>query len=231
MANTGYLFRLPNNDGLILNSVSGFPDFAIPDDEELLIDLIVEEEVVDTFLVLEHWMQERSYYFESVHKVALESDMIITRSATHKNENIFREYMANPGILYTSVDISYPFDYRYPDGHRPVKPVDPTPPDVCKKVVEDLFTLTEVRWGNERYAPYLEFLIHEDMEWDYDLLLLTGSLLQHSFVFNLEEEQDFYDRSLLEKNTRMILTRDVGELSGAGLLTLGYHPDMVLHDD
>ncbi|MDR2540345.1 MAG: hypothetical protein LBD11_00780 [Candidatus Peribacteria bacterium] len=73
-------------------------------------------------------------------------------------------------------------------------------------------------------------MIHEDMEWDYDVLLFTGSLLQNFFVFNLDEEQEFYDRSLLEKNTRMILTRDVGELSGAGLLTLGYHPDIVFND-
>jgi hypothetical protein len=96
LANTGYFFRIPNNEGLILNSVNGFPDFDIPDDKELLLDLIVDDEVVDTFLVLEHWMKDWSYYFESVHKVVLESDTLITRAATHKNENIYSDYMANP---------------------------------------------------------------------------------------------------------------------------------------
>jgi hypothetical protein len=57
---------------------------------------MVNNEVVDTFLVLEKWMQSRDHYKESVHKVLLEGNAIITRAATYENENISTDYMANP---------------------------------------------------------------------------------------------------------------------------------------
>jgi hypothetical protein len=76
-------------------------------------------------------------------------------------------------VLYTYIDIENPFDYRYEDGSRPPKTIDPTPPDACSEVESDLFTLTEIFRGGERYDPYLEFFIHEDMEYTYDSLFLS----------------------------------------------------------
>jgi hypothetical protein len=78
-----------------------------------------------------------------------------------------------------------------------------------------VFTLTEVFRGNDSYDPYLEFLLHEDIQWDYEFLLLTGSLLQTSLLLDLSEETESYDRTRLEKNTRPILAKTVGALSEA----------------
>jgi hypothetical protein len=82
-------------------------------------------------------------------------------------------------------------------------------------VEEDLFTLTEVWRGNATYDPYLEFFIHEDMAYDYDFLLLTGSLIQTSLLLDLDDETESYDRYRLEKNTRLILANQVGNLAEA----------------
>ena len=111
-----------------------------------------------------------------------------------------------------TTDADYYPDYTIP---RPPKPIDPTPPDACSEAESDLLTLTEIFRGNNRYAPYLEFLLHEDMQRDYDFLLLSGSLLQTSLLLNLSKETESYDRDRLEKNTRLILANTVGELAEA----------------
>ena len=61
-----------------------------------MIDLIVDNEITDSFFVLEKWMKSRAHYKESIHKVGMDTDAIITRAATHKSKQIHGDYTANP---------------------------------------------------------------------------------------------------------------------------------------
>jgi len=143
-------------------------------------------------------------------KILLPDRAIITNSREY-SVNIKRGYKGNPGALLVTSNTDF-IDYAVP---KPPKPIDPTPPDACLQAEENLFTLAEIFRGNTTYDPYLEFLIHQDLQWDYEQLFLTGSLLQNSFLLDLSEETESYDRDRLEKNTRLIVTKQVGNLATA----------------
>ncbi|MDR0369917.1 MAG: hypothetical protein LBH96_05450 [Candidatus Peribacteria bacterium] len=55
-------------------------------------------------------------------------------------------------------------------------------------------------------------------------------MLQQPLYLDLDEETESYDRTLLQKNTRLIVAKEVGELSEAGLLTILYHPDLQIQN-
>jgi hypothetical protein len=96
LANDASLFTLPDNEGLIINTTSNYPEFDIPDREALSIDLIVDEQVVDNFFVWANRMQTLNGNKESLHKVLLNSGTIITKATTNDRENIKKGYKANP---------------------------------------------------------------------------------------------------------------------------------------
>jgi hypothetical protein len=50
---------------------------------------------------------------------------------------------------------------------------------------------------------------------DYEQLLLSGSLLQTSLTLDLNDETESYARDDLEKNTRLIVAKQVGNLAEA----------------
>lgn len=218
LANDGSMFK--NISEILVNADGNIPTFSIPDDEEILLELIYDEKIIDTFFVNKYRVERRNDYQVSFHKLLTDIWPIVTRAASNDTENIKKYLQANPWIFYTyAEDI---VDYAYPPGQ---KPLEPTSPDICFSVEEDVVTISEVfRWW-ERYDPYIEFFIHEDIEEKYSGLLLSWSLLQTSLFVDLDEEMESYDRSHLQKNTRVLLTKQVGNLSEAGLLTLLYHPD------
>jgi hypothetical protein len=71
IANTPQPFSLPNNEGLLINANYNMPEFNISDAETVNIDLIINNEVIDTFFVLANWVTSRDDYMESFHKVLL----------------------------------------------------------------------------------------------------------------------------------------------------------------
>jgi hypothetical protein len=170
----------------------------------------VDEKVIDIFSADVSWVQQRDDRMVAFQKILLPDRMIVTNSREY-SVNIRRGYKANPGALLITNDGGY-VDYTIP---RPPKPTDPTPPDACSEVEPDLFTLTEIFRGNTTYDPYLEFFIHEDIQWDYEKLFLTGSLLQTSLTLDLSDETESYDPDRLQKNTRLILAKKVGHLAEA----------------
>lgn len=224
LANTGYFFRLPSPDGLLINDLFDFPAFDISDREELSVELLQDDRVVDTFSVDSSWVYKRDNKQMSFQKIILPDRYIISNSMEYIVNIDDEEYAGNPrAILITDDDDRA--DYSLP---KVPKPVDPPVPNRCLLAEEDVLSISEVFRGNERYDPYVEFFLHEDIEWEYDAFFLSGSLLVNSpLEINLDNSDfDYFTRNDLEKNTRVILTQTQdGELSGAGLLTIVYHPD------
>ncbi|MDR0281934.1 MAG: hypothetical protein LBI53_01045 [Candidatus Peribacteria bacterium] len=211
LANTGYFFQLPNTSrGLLINQKNNFPNFDIPDTEELNIELLIDGTVIDVFSAEASRVQQRDDRMVAFQKIILPDKTIVTNSREY-SINIKKGYKGNPGALLITTDKGY-VDYTIP---KPEKPIDPPPLDACSKAAEDILILTETFRGNNTYDPYLEFLIREDIQWGYEKLLLSGSLLQTSLLLDLSGETESYDRDRLEKNTRLIVTKKVGNLAEA----------------
>ena len=222
LANTSTVFQ--NSNGIIVNSDQSFPDFDIADNQELFIELREDNQLVDIFSAEKSWVEHRDDMNTSFQKVILPTTTLVTNAMEH-TENNKKGYRTNPWIVITTSDDDLS-DYSIPKKEKPNSTQNP----LCASAFTELVTLTEVFRGNDRYDPYIELFIHEDMEYDYDFLLFSGSLLQASFSLDLDEETESYDRTLLEKNTRLIVTKNVGNLSEAWLLTIVYHPDFDLNN-
>jgi hypothetical protein len=126
LANTPTPFKLPENKGLLINAEQSFPDFDIPDTETLTIELLIDEEIKDSFSSDVSWMQKWNDGRMSFQKVLLPDKMIITNSREYAVNNK-SGYTINPGALLTTQDDDA-VDYTIP---KPPKPLDPTPFDAC----------------------------------------------------------------------------------------------------
>jgi hypothetical protein len=213
LANKKNIFKpeIAQSNSLILNR-NPLPRFKIPEKKEMLIELLVDNQLVDTFSVDQSRVQDKNDHMISFQKVILPDRILTTNINTTGNRiNIKNPRLANPGMLHTTNDDDF-VDCSIP---KPEKPNLSLPPELCTNAQEDLLTLAEIFRGTPTYDPYLELLIHEDIQWDYDFLFLTGTLLQTSLLIDLSDETESYDRDRLEKNTRLLLTKTVGNLSEA----------------
>jgi hypothetical protein len=95
LANTSSPFNLPNNAGLLINADHQFPDFDIPDTQALNIELLINEEVIDTFSADTSRVQKRDDGQMSFQKVLLPDKVITTNSRDYITNNK-RGYAINP---------------------------------------------------------------------------------------------------------------------------------------
>ncbi|MDR2190902.1 MAG: hypothetical protein LBP53_07190 [Candidatus Peribacteria bacterium] len=196
---------------MILNR-QPLPRFKIPEKKEILIELFVNNQLIDIFSVEQFRVKSADDRMMSFQKVILPDKILTTNVDTVENRiNIKSPRLANPGMLLTTNDDDF-VDCAVP---KPETPIVPLPSELCTDAQDELLTLTEIFRGNDTYDPYLEFLIHEDMEDDYDFLIFSGSLLQTSLTLDLFDKTESYDRDNLQKNTRLIVANNVGNLSEA----------------
>ena len=223
IADSNEMFNFDWNVNILLNE-GEFPQLSIPDDQEIQISLLLSWEKVDSFYAHQYRVNKRDDYGVSFHKILTQSWPIITRSASNEDVNLSDDTYnyANPWVLYTTANeiIDYgisPEDSSQEEGSSTAD---------CSNVHEDIITISEVfRWWS-RYDPFVEFLIHEDIEYEYDSLLLSWSLLTQPITIDLDRETETYDREKLQKNTRLILTTKAWDLTEAGLITIVLHPDL-----
>ena len=228
IANSDEMFdfsQTENWDVNILLNTWNYKQFSIADTKEIQISLLLSWEVVDEFYAHEYrvkyWNDEKI----SFQKVVSEWRFIVTWSYLSEEEDRqnVREWLwviATPWVLIeTSEKVK---DYAKDPNSEPeiIAPAD------CSDAEEDIITISEIfRWWS-RYEPFVELLIHEDIEYEYDYLLLSGSLLTQSLTINLDEETENYDQEKLQKNTRLILTTKAWVLTEAGLITIVLQPDL-----
>ena len=211
------------NVNILLNWQT-YPEFSIPDTQEIQISLILSWEEVDLFFAHEYWVDKRDDYWVSFHKILTQSGPIVTWSISNDDANLSEETYnsANPWVLYTSADEI--IDY----GVSPNSPTQPENSETinCSNVHEDIITISEIFWWWSRYNPFIELAIHEDIEYEYDSLLMSWNLLIQPLNINLNEETISYDREKLQKNTRLILTTQAWSLTEAGLITIILQPNL-----
>ena len=201
-----------------------FPEFSISDTNEIQISLLLSWEEVDSFYAHEYRVNKRDGYWVSFHKILTQNGPIITRSFSNDEANLSEDTYnsANPGVLYTNADNI--IDYWISPEDSPQEENS----DIvgCSNAKKDIMTISEVfRWWS-RYEPYVEFFIHEDIQYEYDSLLLSWSLLVQPITIKLDDETETYDREKLQKNTRLILTTKAWALTEAGLITIVLQPDL-----
>lgn len=150
---------------------------------------------------------------------------IVTQAITNDSQNIQAPLQANPGVVYPDADT------EIIDCSKPKEPTPPNPPIQDPEEPSDgecggdLMEISEIfAWG-ERYDPYVEILLHEDLPKKYKNLILSGGILNNSITINLQESTENYEFSYLQKNSRILITQKPWELAEAWLLTL------LLHDD
>ena len=203
-----------------------YPEFSIPDDQEIQISLIFSWEKIDLFYAHKYRVDKRNGFGVSFHKIVDLNGAIVTWSLSNDDANLseWTENSANPWVLYTSAENI--IDYAIDPNASSSEPEEISDTVDCSSVEDDVITISEVfRWW-DRYDPYVEFLIHEDIEREYDSLLLSWGLLAQPLTIDLDEETETYDREKLQKNTRLILTTKAWALTEAGLITIVLHPDL-----
>ena len=218
IADSDEMFGFSWDVNMILNGQT-FPEFSIPDDQEIQISLIFSWQEIDNFFVHESRVEDRDDYAESFHKIMFDEWPIISYASTHygeennMSENTYK--LGNPWILYTSADFVKDCSKEKSDNSQTQE--DETG---CWDVWEDMVTISEIfRWWS-RYDPYVEFSIHEDLRRYYDSLLLSWSLLNQPITMDLTEETETFDKRKLQKNTKLILTTKPWALTEAGLITI-----------
>ena len=222
IADSNEMFNFDWDVNILLND-GDFPQFSIPDDQEIQISLLLSWQQVDWFFAHQYRVNKRDDYGVSFHKILTQSWPIITRSVSNEDVNLSDDTYnyANPWVLYTYADEIVDYGISPEDS-----PQDDSSIADCSNVHEDIMTISEVfRWWS-RYDPYVEFSIHDDIMYDYDSLLLSWSLLVQPIIIDLDRETETYDREKLQKNTRLILTTKAWALTEAGLITIVYHPDL-----
>lgn len=211
------------NVNILLNEWN-YPQFSIPDDQEIQIFLFLSWQKIDSFFAHQYRVNKRDGYGVSFHKILTQKWPVITRSISNDDANLSEDTYnsANPWVLYTYADEI--IDYGISPEDSPQE--DNSSTTDCSNVHEDIITISEIfRWWS-RYDPYVEFSIHEDIEYEYDSLLLSWSLLVQPITIDLDRETENYDREKLQKNTRLILTTKAWALTEAGLITIVLHPDL-----
>ncbi len=225
IADSDEMFGFDWDVNILLND-GEFPQFSIPDDQEIQIYLLLSWEQIDSFFAHEYRVNKRDDFGVSFHKILTKNWPIVTRSMSNDDANLSDDTYnsANPWVFYTSAENI--IDYAIDPNASSSEPEENSDMVGCSNVEDDIITISEVfRWWS-RYEPYIEFFIHEDIEREYDELLLSGSLLTQNLTINLDEETETYDREKLQKNTRLVLTAKEWELTEAGLITIVLQPDL-----
>jgi len=230
IANSDEMFNFEWNVNILLNEWN-YKKFSIADTKEIQISLILWWEESDSFYAHEYRVKLKDNRLISFHKILTENWPIVTRAYSNDKANLVEssdvesDPYANPWVLYTYADEIVDY-WKDPNAESEFEPLD------CGEVYQSPITVSEVfRWGN-RYNPYVEFDIHEDLEWyDFEYLLLTGSAVETPIYIDLLEEDDMYfDIEDLEKNTKLILTTNGWGLTEAGLITIVLQPDFQLNE-
>ena len=222
IADSNEIFDFDWNVHILLNDWI-YPQFSISDTDEIWISLILSWEKIDSFYAHQYRVNKRDDYGVSFHKILTQNGPIVTRSFSNDDANLSEDTYnsANPWVLYTFADEI--IDYGISPEDSPQENSDIAD---CSNVKKDIITISEVfRWWS-RYDPYVEFSIHEDIQYEYDSFLLSWSLLVRPITIDLDRETENYDREKLEKNTRLILTTKAWALTEAGLITIVLHPDL-----
>ena len=223
IADSNEMFNFDWNVNILLNE-GEFPEFSIPDDQEIQISLLLSWQQIDWFYAHKYRVNKRDDYGVSFHKILTQSWPVITRSVSNEDVNLSDDTYnyANPWVLYMTANEIIDYWISPEDSSQE----NDFPVADCSNVRWDIITISEVfRWWS-RYDPFVEFLIHEDIEYDYDSLLLSWSLLTQPIIIDLDRETETYDREKLQKNTRLILTTKAWALTEAGLITIVYQSDL-----
>ena len=230
IANSDEMFNFNWDVNIVLNEWN-YKKFSIADTKEIQISLMFSWEEVDTFFAHEYRVKFRDNWEVSFHKILTSGGSIVTRAYSNDKANIVdptedSEPYANPWVLYTYGDgiVDYSKDPNA-ETEEEFEPMD------CSDVYQSPVTISEVFWWGSRYNPYVEFAIHDDLEWyDFEYLLLTGSAVKTSiFIDLLDEDAMYFDIEDLEKNTKLILTTTAWDLAEAGLITIVLQPDFELN--
>ena len=230
IANSDEMFNFDWDVNIILNEWN-YKKFSISDKNAIQISLVLSWKEVDTFFAHEYRVKFRDNWEVSFHKILTSNGPIVTRAYSNDKANIIdptedSEPYANPWVLYTYADgiVDYSKDPNAEIGEE-FEPMD------CSEVYQSPVTISEVFWWGNRYNPYVEFAIHDDLEWyDFEYLLLTGSAVKTPiFIDLLDEDAMYYDIEDLEKNTKLILTTTAWDLAEAGLITIVLQSDFELN--
>jgi len=223
IADSNEMFDFSWNVNILLNEWN-YPQFSISDTDEIQISLLLSWQKIDWFYAHKYRVNKRDDYGVSFHKILTQNWPVITRSLSNDDANLSEDTYnsANPWVLYTYADEI--IDY----GISPEDSPQEENSDIadCSNVHEDVMTISEIFWWWSRYDPFVEFSIHEDIQYEYDSFLLSWSLLTQPITIDLDRETETYDREKLEKNTRLILTTKAWPLTEAGLITIVLHPDL-----
>ena len=228
IADSDVMFNFSWNVNILLNTWN-YKQFSIADTKAIQISLLFSWEELDCFYVHENRVKDWNDEKMSFQKVISKWNLVVTWSYFSDDEefdrqNIIPWYIATPWILIEttekvkdmSVYIEEPEEEELMD---------------CWDVYQSPVTVSEVfRWWS-RYNPYIEFDIHDDLEWyDFEYLELTWSLIKTWIFIDVLEEDDMnFDIEDLEKNTKLILTTTAWDLTEAGLITIVLQPDFELN--
>ena len=233
IANSDEMFDFESGANILLNEWN-YKKFSIWDTKEIQISLIVWWENVDSFYAHEYRVKKRDNREISFHKVLTENGFVVTwawfsEPEDRQNISSLTEVMATPWVLIST-------DERVEDYSKdPTAEVEPEPETGivdCEDVYQSPVTISEIFWWGSRYNPYIEFDIHDDLEWyDFEYLEVAWSLVKTPIYIDLLEEDDmYYDIEDLEKNTKLILTTTEWSLTEAGLITIVLQPNLELND-
>jgi len=222
IADSDAMFNFSWNVNILLNTWN-YKQFSISDSKAIQISLIFSWDTVDRFYADVYRVKYRDNEKISFQKVLSSKWPIVTRAYFSEDEDRqnIREWLwivATPWILIETTEKVK--DYSKDPNSQLDDDID------CSDADEDIITISEVFRGWSRYDPYIEFLIHEDIEDEYEYLILSWSLLTHPITIDLYEETETFDQEDLQKNTRLILTTKAWSLTEAGLITIILQPDL-----
>lgn len=233
IADSEDMFKFTNDVNIVQSNWIINKEFNILEDEHLKIDLVVESEILDNFYVHKYWVEFLEEWQESLTKINFPSWAVITRWTILDRVNIKGANWANPWVLENNTDEKF-YNLFYDKEWNPMfwekdkNEIEEYKPD-CSWVDSDIITISEIfRWSKD-YAPYIELDIHEDIQYEYDGLYLSWSLLEQPILLNLNERNETYDQESLQKNTKMILTTNQWNLGETWLITISYHDDLRLN--
>ncbi len=146
----------------------------IPDTAAINIQLLVSGQVVDVFLVDQYRVNLYNDKKTSFEKVA----QIPTRVQGDRAVNAQSGILINPGIYFrtwTVTNVSFPPVQSWANFDLPV---------FCDSMGQrDLINIDEIFPGNEKYPPYIELAVHDDIT--LNLLSISGDRLATGLEFIL----------------------------------------------
>ena len=229
IANSNEMFDFEGDVNILLNQWN-YKKFSITDTKEIQISLILSWEEVDSFFVHENRVKKVDNEKMSFQKVISNWKFVVTWSLFSEEDedmkNIRPWFIANPWVFIQTFS-------KVKDASK-----DPDEWEEeefeswdCEDVYQSPVTVSEVFRGGSRYDPYIEFDIHDDMEWyDFEYLMITWDAVKTPIYIDLRDEDAMhFDIEDLEKNTKLILTTKEWSLTEAGLITIVLHSDFELN--